>query len=139
MSCIRVEVEPTITSTRGNSIIREANDFLQIPLSNIAFAQCYTLESPQEEEELSTLFHDKLHEVFCDPNDFNDVRDSLEEKFGTAASADLSWKPQNNVNLDAESAKTLLSLMDALEDNDDVQKVSSNVEIDDELMAQLSS
>ena len=79
------------------------------------------------------------HEVFCDPNDFNDVRDSLEEKFGTAASADLSWKPQNNVNLDAESAKTLLSLMDALEDNDDVQKVSSNVEIDDELMAQLSS
>ena len=42
------------------------------------------------------------------------------------------------MNLDAESAKTLLSLMDALEDNDDVQKVSSNVEIDEEVMEQLS-
>ena len=78
------------------------------------------------------------HEVICDPNDFNDVRDRLEEKFGTAESAELSWKPQNNVNLDAESAKTLLNLMDALEDNDDVQKVSSNVEIDEEVMEQLS-
>ena len=78
------------------------------------------------------------HEVICDPNDFNDVRDRLEEKFGTAESAELSWKPQNNVNLDAESAKTLLSLVDALEDNDDVQKVSSNVEIDEEVMEQLS-
>ena len=67
MSCIRVEVEPTIASTRGESIIREANTFLHIPLKNIQFAQCYTLEAPQEEDKLRVLFQEKLHEVFCDP------------------------------------------------------------------------
>ena len=67
MSCIRVEVEPTITSTRGDSIIREANTYLHIPLKNIEFAQCYTLEAPREEEILLAVFQEKLHEVFCDP------------------------------------------------------------------------
>ena len=78
------------------------------------------------------------HEITCDPNDFNDVRDGLEAKFGTAESAELTWKPQNTVDLDADSAKTMLNLLDALEDNDDVQKVSSNVEIDDAVMAELA-
>ena len=41
--------------------------------------------------------------------------------------------------LDADSAKTMLNLLDALEDNDDVQKVSSNVEIDNAVMAELAA
>ena len=77
------------------------------------------------------------HEITCDPNDFNDVR-GLEATFGTAESAELTWKPQNTVDLDADSAKTMLNLLDALEDNDDVQKVSSNVEIGDAVMAELA-
>ena len=81
---------------------------------------------------------DDGHEISCDPNDFNDVRDGLESKFGTAESAELTWKPQNTIDLDADSAKTMLDLLDALEDNDDVQKVSSNVEIDDAVMAELA-
>jgi YebC/PmpR family DNA-binding regulatory protein len=78
------------------------------------------------------------HEVTCDTNDFNEVRDGLEAKFGTAESAELTWKPQNTIELDADSAGTMLKLLDALEDNDDVQKVSSNVEIDDAVLAQLA-
>ncbi|MEE2995638.1 MAG: YebC/PmpR family DNA-binding transcriptional regulator [Pseudomonadota bacterium] len=78
------------------------------------------------------------HEITCDPNEFNDVRDDLETKFGTAESAELTWKPQTTVDLDADSAKTMLNLLDALEDNDDVQRVSSNVEIQDAVMAQLA-
>ena len=81
---------------------------------------------------------DDGHEVICDPNDFNDVRDRLEENFGRAESAELSWKPQNSIDLDAESAKTMLRLLDELEDNDDVQRVSSNVEIPDAVIEQLS-
>lgn len=81
---------------------------------------------------------DDGHEVTCDTNDFNDVRDGLEAKFGTAESAELTWKPQNTIELDADSAGTMLKLLDALEDNDDVQKVSSNLEIDDAVLEQLA-
>jgi YebC/PmpR family DNA-binding regulatory protein len=78
------------------------------------------------------------HEVTCDTSDFNDVRDGLEGKFGAAESAELTWKPQNTVELDADSAGTMLKLLVTLEDNDDVQKVSSNLEIDDAVLEQLA-
>ena len=78
------------------------------------------------------------HEITCDTNDFNEVRDGLEVKFGTAESAELTWKPQNTIELDADAAGTMLKLIDALEDNDDVQKVSSNLEIDDAVLEQLA-
>jgi YebC/PmpR family DNA-binding regulatory protein len=78
------------------------------------------------------------HEVTCDPNDFNDVRDGLEEKFGTAESAGLTWRPQNTVALDEDGASTMLKLIDALEDSDDVQSVSSNFEIDDDVLERLA-
>ena len=77
------------------------------------------------------------HEITCDPNDFNEVRDGLEAKFGPAESAGLTWRPQNTVDLDLDGAGTMLKLIDALEDNDDVQNVSSNFEIDDDILAQL--
>ena len=66
------------------------------------------------------------------------MRDGLDAKFGAAESAELTWKPQNTIELDADSAGTMLKLIDALEDNDDVQKVSSNVEIDDAVLEQLA-
>ena len=78
------------------------------------------------------------HEIICAVTDFNEVRDGLEAKFGSAESAALSWKPQNTIELDAEGAGTMLKLIDALEDNDDVQNVSSNFEIDDDVLAQLA-
>ena len=81
---------------------------------------------------------DDGHEVTCDPNDFNDVRDGLEEKFGSAESAGLTWRPHNTVALDEDGASTMLKLIDALEDSDDVQSVSSNFEIDDDVLERLA-
>ena len=78
------------------------------------------------------------HEVLCDPNDFNEVRDGLEAKFGTAESAGLTWRPQNTVSLDDSGAETMIKLIDALEDSDDVQSVSSNFEIDDAVLERLT-
>ncbi len=78
------------------------------------------------------------HEVMCDPDDFNDVREGLEEKFGTAESAGLTWRPQNTVALEEDGASTMLKLIDALEDSDDVQSVSSNFEIDDDVLDRLA-
>ena len=82
---------------------------------------------------------DDGHEVVCDPDDFSTVRDALEEKFGAAEDARLDWKAQNGVAVDEDTAGTLLKLLDVLDDNDDVQQVSSNFEVDDAVLERLSA
>lgn len=78
------------------------------------------------------------HEITCAPDDLGAVRDALEAKFGTPEYARLDWKPQTTVPVnDEETAKTLLKLLDTLEDNDDVQRVQANFEIPDEIMEKL--
>ncbi len=83
---------------------------------------------------VSTADH---HEVMCKPEDFNDVREGMETKFSVAETAELTWLPQNTVKLSESGAETLLKLLEALEDSDDVQSVSSNFEIDDILLEKL--
>jgi YebC/PmpR family DNA-binding regulatory protein len=82
---------------------------------------------------------DESHTITCQPDDFAAVRDALEEKFGEPQEARLDWKPQNSVAVDEGTAETLLKLIDALEDNDDVQRVSANFDVDDEVMERLSA
>ncbi|WP_096701393.1 YebC/PmpR family DNA-binding transcriptional regulator [Magnetospirillum sp. 15-1] len=78
------------------------------------------------------------HEITCAPDDLGTVRDAMEAKFGTPEYARLDWKPQTTVPVsDEETARTLLKLLDLLEDNDDVQRVQANFEIPDEIMEKL--
>ncbi len=79
------------------------------------------------------------HEIICDPDHFNIVRDALAERFGDPREAHLAWKPQTTVEVDERHAETLLKLVDALDDNDDVQQVAANFEIADEVMARLTA
>ena len=82
---------------------------------------------------------DAGHEITCEPDDFSVVRDALEEKFGAAEDARLDWKPQTSVAVDEAAADTLLKLIDALEDNDDVQRVAANFDVDDDVLERLSA
>jgi YebC/PmpR family DNA-binding regulatory protein len=79
------------------------------------------------------------HEITTAVEDFATVSEALEEKFGAPESAGLTWKPQNTVEVDEERARTLMSLIDALEDSDDVRAVASNLEISDDVMEKLSA
>jgi YebC/PmpR family DNA-binding regulatory protein len=79
------------------------------------------------------------HEVICAPDDFNDVRDALEKKFGAPERAALIWRPHVTVPVGPDQAESLFKLIETLDDNDDVQSVSANYEIDDALMARLSA
>ena len=54
------------------------------------------------------------------------------------ATARLAWVPLNTVTPDEDSAATLLKLLDALEDNDDVQTVEGNFDIPEALMEKLT-
>ena len=81
---------------------------------------------------------DDGHEITCNPDDFAAVRDALEEKFGEPMSARLDWKPNITTELDESGAESILKFIDVLEDNDDVQRVASNFEVSDEVLAKLS-
>ncbi len=80
----------------------------------------------------------EIHEVFCAPEDFGQVVEALDTKFGQAESAGLTWKPQTTVDLNADSARTVLKLIDVLDESDDVQRVATNFEVSDEVMAELT-
>lgn len=70
---------------------------------------------------------DECFEVTCDPDAFNDVVAALEGKGYVFASAEIDMVPQNYVKLDNEDdIKNMEKLIDALEDNDDVQNVWHN-------------
>jgi len=79
------------------------------------------------------------HEIYCVFDQLADVAGTLEKKFGEAESAKPFWRPQNTIDVDADKGETLMKLIDALEDCDDVQNVYANFEMSDDVMAQLAS
>ena len=78
------------------------------------------------------------HEVICAPENFSVVLEAPETLLGAPEESGLTWKAQNSINVDEEQASTLLKLLDALDDNDDVQNVASNFDISDDLIAKLT-
>ncbi|MEL0012086.1 MAG: YebC/PmpR family DNA-binding transcriptional regulator [Alphaproteobacteria bacterium] len=80
----------------------------------------------------------EAHEIICAPEDFGQVVETLTERFGQPESAGLTWKPQTTVDLNADSARTVLKLIDVLDESDDVQRVATNFEVSDEVMAELT-
>ena len=79
------------------------------------------------------------HTIICAFEDLGAVSSALEEGLGEAVTVNPSWKPQNLVPVGEDKAATLIKLIDALEDDDDVQNVYSNFEISDEIMSKLSA
>jgi YebC/PmpR family DNA-binding regulatory protein len=82
---------------------------------------------------------DETHTVTTSVEGFAGVRDALEEKFGAPDSAGLVWRPLNTIAVNEEQGAALLKLLDTLDDNDDVQRVSANFEIPDDIMARLTA
>ena len=80
---------------------------------------------------------DETHLVTTAPEDFNAVREKLEEIFGAPEEAQLTWVAQNTLDVNEDQARTLLKFIDTLEDNDDVQSLSFNFEISDEIFTKL--
>jgi YebC/PmpR family DNA-binding regulatory protein len=79
------------------------------------------------------------HEITCAPDDFGAVRAALEAKFGEPVQAALVFRPSVGVPLDETAARDVLDLVEALEDNDDVQTVTANFEVSDAVLAKLSA
>ena len=81
----------------------------------------------------------EAHWLTASVDAFSEVQAALEQKFGSAKSSSIVWRPQNTVEVDEEKGEKLLKLIDALEDSDDVQKVYANFEMSDKVMEKLSA
>jgi YebC/PmpR family DNA-binding regulatory protein len=79
------------------------------------------------------------HAIYCADTDLAEVSNALEAVLGEAQSTKFVWRPQTTTELDLEQAQGLMKLMEALEDDDDVQRVTANFEISDEVMEKLSA
>ena len=78
------------------------------------------------------------HVVTCAFENIGEVSSALAKKFGDAETVKIVWKPTVMAPVDFDKAETLLKLVDALDDDDDVQVVFTNADIPDDVMAQLN-
>ena len=77
---------------------------------------------------------DDYYEITTSAESFESVRKSIEDAGIKTQSSELTRIPQNTVNVEEKHCKSLLRLMDTLEDHDDIQKVYSNFDITDEMV-----
>jgi YebC/PmpR family DNA-binding regulatory protein len=82
--------------------------------------------------------NDQAHDIYCASDSLNEVREALEKRFGAASMAKLVWRPQTTVPVEGDAAQSLVKLLDALDDHDDVQNVYANFEMSDETLAKVA-
>ena len=78
------------------------------------------------------------HDIWTAQEDLHEVAKALEAALGEPESTKLAWRPQTPVDVGEDEAGSLLKLIDALDDDDDVQTVWGNYEVSDEIMERLS-
>ncbi|GGF07010.1 putative transcriptional regulatory protein YrbC [Halobacillus andaensis] len=77
-------------------------------------------------------------EIFTAPEDFSEVKSVLEENEYTFETAEVTMFPTTHTHVGEEAASKMLTLIDMLEDNDDVQEVYHNLDADEEVLEKLS-
>lgn len=99
----------------------------------------YNISSASEEEILETAInlgavscdtYDEYHEIITDVSNFSEVRSGLIEKFGDPEKAEIEWMAKDKCDIKEEAKEKVSKLIDMLEDNDDVQTVSCNINLE---------
>ena len=94
----------------------------------------FSVENGSEDLEVN----EEDYVVYCEQSALHNLNNKIVSKFGPTKSADLIWKSDTSVEVEKDSAEKLFKLLNALEDNDDVQGVSSNFEVSEETLASLT-
>lgn len=81
---------------------------------------------------------DAGHDIYTDASDLHEVASALEAGLGESQTTKLIWKPTTTTELDLEGAQKTMRLISALEDDDDVQSVTTNMDVSDAVMSALS-
>lgn len=136
------EVRSTFTKYGGNlgesnsvSFQFDRQGVIEYPLETASAEDIF--EAALEGGAQDVVSDETLHLIKTAPDELNTVRQKLSDRFGEPAAAKLSWEPQNTVPVTGDQAKTLLKLLDVLEDNDDVQNVFANFDMDEETLKEI--
>ncbi|MCC6887437.1 MAG: YebC/PmpR family DNA-binding transcriptional regulator [Hyphomicrobiales bacterium] len=138
------EVRATFTKHGGNLAETGAVSFLFDHVGVIEFDSTMAgtdavLDAAIEAGAEDVVSSESGHEIYTQPESLREVAKALEQTFGEPRKAALVWKPQNTVAIDDLQGEKLLKLIDALNDNDDVQNVYANFEVSDALLAKMSA
>ena len=79
------------------------------------------------------------HVVTCGFEDLGEVSSLLAARLGVAASVKLVWRPHTMAPVDEDTARTIMKLLSTLDDDEDVQNVSANFEVSDEVLQKLTA
>ena len=75
--------------------------------------------------------------IYCDPNILHNLNEKIQKKFGET-SIELIWKSESSIDIKQENSEKLFKLLNTLEENDDVQSVSSNFNVSEEILETLT-
>ena len=73
--------------------------------------------------------------IYCEAKDLHILSEKIINKFNTSTTAQLIWKSDISVNIASDNAETLFKLLNLLEENEDVQNVSSNFDVSEETLS----
>ncbi len=113
-----------------------AKGFITIPKDKIGEDELMELALEAGADDIKS--EGDFHEVTCEPASLEAVKQALAAKNIPTETAELTKIPNSTVKVTGQDAKTLLALMEVLEDHEDVQAVHANFDIPDEEMEQLS-
>lgn len=80
---------------------------------------------------------DDKYQILCDTKEFNNIKNALQGEEINIDSAEICWVPNNFIELDELAGRKVVSLMEALENHDDVQNVYENSDLPKTLLAEL--
>jgi YebC/PmpR family DNA-binding regulatory protein len=80
---------------------------------------------------------DDGHWIYCKVEDLSSVSDALEKALGESTESKLVWRPQSRTEVDLDTAQKLMKLIDLLEEDDDVQSVTHNFDVPEDVAAKL--
>tara|TARA_B100000579_G_scaffold263539_1_gene217164 strand:+ start:379 stop:1128 length:750 start_codon:yes stop_codon:yes gene_type:complete len=95
----------------------------------------FIVENGSEDYELN----ENEYNIFCDQKVLHELNQKIIEKFGQTNFTGLIWKSVNEISVGQDNADTLFKLLNMLEENDDVQTVSSNFDVSDDILASLTA
>jgi len=107
-----------------------------IPSENCSEDQIMEIALEAGGEDVSSS--ELIHEVTTTPDTFEAVKKAVEDAGIEMSSADLSMVAMNTISLDVATARKTMRLIDALEEHDDIDDVYSNIDLSDEVIAELS-
>jgi YebC/PmpR family DNA-binding regulatory protein len=95
----------------------------------------FIVENGSEDYELN----DDEYNIYCDQMILHELNQKIIEKFGHTNFTGLIWKSENDISVSQDKAETLFKLLNMLEENEDVQLVSSNFDVSEDVLASLTA